>query len=191
MAKGSPSWRAPHTGFAGLCRNMYDMGRRNEQAQLPGKRVGGSWYVHRDALGHLPKVLRKRAEAALRAVGPAARASNVVRFDANSRLALLSYQDFDGDPFPALVESWLVGPNGQTVHRRFRNNPPILHRKELILAANDPRRADFARLTDALEAHGLFRDGHRIGHRNPWQERLAKMGLRVENHRLVKVEGNS
>lgn len=145
-------------------------------------------YVHRDTLRYLPLVLQRRADAALRAAAPPADACNVLRFDADGRTALLVYENFDDDPFPSLVQAWLVGSDGRVGHRCFRENPPILHRKELLLAPNDPRRARFARLTAELEARVLFKDGHRIGRRRAWEERLAQAGLRVEDHRLVEVD---
>lgn len=121
------------------------------------------------------------------AAGSAATSANVVRFDADGRTALLVYERFDDEPFPPLAEAWLVEPGGSVTRRRFGDNPPILHRKELLLAADDPRRARSARLTAELEALGLFRDAGRIGRRRPWEERLAAAGVRVEDHRVVKV----
>jgi hypothetical protein len=55
-----------------------------------------------------------------------------------SEVGLLHYPEFFADPFPALAESWRYVPaNGTTGHRSYRDslNPPILHRKELLLTA--------------------------------------------------------
>jgi hypothetical protein len=120
--------------------------------------------------------------------GTAATGANVVRFDDDGRTALLAYERFDDEPFPPLAAAWLVGQGGSVRQRRFRDNPPILHRKELLLAPEDPRRPRFARLTAELEARGLFRDARRIGRHRAWEERLAAAGVSVEDHRVVEVD---
>jgi len=155
----------------------------------PGKRVAGSLYVHREALDHLPDYLIERARWARQVVGDEAAAANVVRFDTDGVTALLAYEDFDAAPFPALRVAWRVDGAGGMGVRRFDkgDNPPILHRKELLLAPGDPRREGFARLTAELDALGLLKDARRIGRRRDWQARLAAAGVRIEGHRVVRV----
>jgi hypothetical protein len=75
---------------------------------------------------------------------------------------------------------------------RFRTfadslNPPILHRKELLLRADHPRRAEFEALTQAAEAVGLFDNPLRIGFQRPWEALLAQKGYRVVGHALVPI----
>jgi len=125
-------------------------------------------------------------QQARQVAGAAAAAANVVRFDSDGVTALLQYEDFDTAPFPALRTAWRVDGEGGVGMRRFDrgDNPPILHRKELLLAPNDPRREVFARLTAELEALGLFQEPRRIGRRREWQQRLAAAGVRIEGHRL-------
>jgi hypothetical protein len=65
-------------------------------------------------------------------------------------------------------------------------NPPILHRKELLLASSDRRRVSFAALTAELEARGLFADSHKIGLRRAWQERLDAAGVVIRDHRIIQ-----
>jgi hypothetical protein len=69
-------------------------------------------------------------------------------------------------------------------------NPPILHRKELLLAADHPRRAEFAALTEACESIGLFDEPTRIGHRRQWLDLVREKGYRIEGHALVPL-GNA
>ncbi|TVQ96446.1 MAG: hypothetical protein EA399_15865, partial [Desulfovibrionales bacterium] len=66
-------------------------------------------------------------------------------------------------------------------------NPPILHRKELLLPLDDPRREEFARLTEALEADGLFKNTKRIGYRRQWEVLLAEKGWSIAGHVPVKI----
>ena len=61
-------------------------------------------------------------------------------------------------------------------------NPPILHRKELLLPLDDPRRDEFAHLTEVLEADGLFQDSRRIGYRRQWEALLAEKGWSITGH---------
>ena len=61
-------------------------------------------------------------------------------------------------------------------------NPPILHRKELLLPPAHPRAGDFAALTAAAERLGLFADARSIGTRAPWEARLGRLGVRVEGN---------
>jgi hypothetical protein len=65
-------------------------------------------------------------------------------------------------------------------------NPPVLHRKEMFLAASHPLFAKFARLTRQEERHGLLDDAATIGTRAGWQRRLAEAGFRLAGHRLLR-----
>ncbi len=67
-------------------------------------------------------------------------------------------------------------------------NPPILHRKELLLPLDDPRRKDFVRLTEVHEADGLFQDTRRIGYRRQWEALLAGKGWSIAGHVAEKVK---
>ena len=154
----------------------------------PGKRVHGALYLHAEAQGALPEDA-SRAVARAAALLPEDAAWNVVKLEAArpARVSLLLYEPFDDEPFPALLESCTVDlDHGTVAVRSFRRsaNPPILHRKELLLAEGDPRRAAFAALTDALEERGLFSGMERMGFRVPWSARLAEAGVRIVDHRI-------
>ena len=129
------------------------------QAQLksPLKSVGTHHYVHLDGFNLLP------ADATTRLVTAESLAQitrgdryNVARFDnSHNRIALLNYPSFFEDAFPALHESWNVDlTSGRVNYRSYRDSltPPILHRKELMLPQDHPRRAEFQALTEAAEA---------------------------------------
>ncbi len=59
--------------------------------------------------------------------------------------------------------------------------------KELLLAADDPRRAAWAELTAACESVGLFDDPQRIGDRRQWAHLVRERGYRLVDHALVPV----
>lgn len=155
-----------------------------------GKRVGGATYLHVSALSAASAALRARIERALAAtVGEPWNVAKV----AGETVSLLLYEDFDDVAFPALLAAVRVGPDGCEVVRtdyRTRANPPILHRKETLLLATDPRRPAFAALTRMAEERGLFVDAHRIGARNAWLTRVAEAGLEVRGARLLPREAD-
>src|SRR5262249_42311114 len=104
-------------------------------------------------------------------------------------LSYLSYPRFDREAHPALAWSYHVDLRGLIA--RFddyseRNNPPVLHRKELFVNEGFPRRSLFAKLTRQEEKLGLLADGAAIGTREGWEETLAKHNLRISGHRVLK-----
>lgn len=105
-------------------------------------------------------------------------------------VSLLLYENFDAAGFPALLHSFrvdLATGKASATDYRGRANPPILHRKEALLPADDPRRPTFAALTRAAEEHGLFVEPTKIGTRRQWANLLEAKGLRVEGQKLVAV----
>lgn len=153
----------------------------------PGKRVRGAVYVHASAVPQLPPEGRSKLERALAVAKDAP--WNVVRLEADA-VGLLLYQDFEHDPFPALLASARIALPSLAIQRRDFSgaaNPLILHRKELLVAADHPQAQAWAALTADLQARGLFREPHLIGRRRAWQERLAKAGVRVEGHVLCPI----
>jgi len=161
-----------------------------------GKIIGRRTWLHVDALAIVQTSTAPdwagRIATAEQAAGVERGASfNVVRLDADSgELALLHYADFFDDPFPALRESWRFEPStGAVGYRTYADslNPPILHRKELLLPADHPRREEYQALTEAAESIGLFEDTTRIGYRRQWLELVHSKGYRIEGHALLPL----
>jgi len=159
-----------------------------------GKRVGGDLYLHRVSLNHLPNEDRKIVETSLNSLDASEGSWNVVRI-ANDNIAFLTYSNFEDAPFPPLEKSVRLDLlDGRKSVRDFSrySNPPILHRKELLLPLDHPRWAEFAKLTNALDEHGVFYDSHRIGFKNQWEARLSAHGIKMSGHDILevgKVEG--
>ena len=159
--------------------------RLEKDAPEIGKRVGPAIYIHRDAAASLPLELANLLEIAGSIACDVA--WNVAKVG-HSTTSLLLYEEFDQVAFPALLKSVAIDLKTRTVrHTDYakRANPPILHRKELLLAPDDPRRPTFAALTRAAEEHGLFRQANRIGTRRVWSELIAGAGLELHGHVLV------
>ncbi len=159
---------------------------------LPTKVVGGRTYLHADSISYLDADAAARVLAAERLAGVNRHVHfNLVRIDdAGPCMSLLNYPEFAEDPFPSLRESWLVDLDRSTV--RYRTyaesfNPPILHRKELLLPSDDPQREVCAALTAAAEAIGLFDEPTRIGYRRQWQALVREKGYRIEGYALLPL----
>jgi len=116
---------------------------------------------------------------------------NVIKYDSDQkRVSLLQYEQFHEDPFPVLAQSW--GVDLETGRRWSRSyvtiaNPPILHRKELLLPKDHPCYEKYAQLTKALDAHRLLKK-QGIGTREHWARHLDQAGFAVKDHSLVQIK---
>ena len=150
-----------------------------------GKLVRGALYVHRTAIGAIAKDAQSMVDEAVTIAGETR--WNVVRIE-KQVVALLEYEDFDAAAFPRLISSMRVNvATGQHALTDFScsANPPILHRKEQLLMAGDPRVPRWAETTRMLVENGLFRDSHAIGRQRAWNERLARAGLAAVGDEVV------
>jgi DNA phosphorothioation-associated putative methyltransferase len=78
---------------------------------------------------------------------------------------------------------------GSVVFRNYEEsrNPPILHRKELLLPPSDPRIPTYQALTEAAESIGLFEDTNRIGFREHWYALIAERGYEISGGQLAPI----
>lgn len=163
---------------------------REVAALSVGKRLPDGVYAHVSTIADLSVELREAVEAARTLAKLDHGAFHVVKFVARAwKLSLLAYPGFFDEPFPALAASWSVDLGARSVACRayaVDGNPPILHRKETMLPPHDPRVPGFMALTATAERLGLFSDAKAIGTRRAWEARLARLGVRVDGHRLVE-----
>ncbi len=153
---------------------------RQLKATGRGKHVRRFSYYHATVLARLPEV-RYRLDSLGEGVYEHPFEFNVVKLDTRSRISFLRYESFD-NPFPALLASLscdLARRSARHIDFTARRNPPILHRKELLLPEDDPRVAEAIRLTDRLERQGAFSNPATIGTRDGWQRRLRELGIEV------------
>lgn len=158
-------------------------------ASSVGKRVGGALYVHHSAVDSL---LPEQSRLIAAAAGHVPQGNwNVAKIDlADGRaVSLLDYEDFADRAFPALRQSRRVDlKTGVVTVRRYGTNPPILHRKELLLPPDAPGREAYVALTRELEQRGLFVDMTRRGRQDAWKAALAQAGIEVRDHCVVAVD---
>jgi DNA phosphorothioation-associated putative methyltransferase len=157
-----------------------------------GKRVADHLYLHVTALDTLAPTTRDRIHAASLLAQVAADTDfNVVKLhESGEQLSFLSYDEFWDTPFPVLSKSWRINlKTGTVVYRDYSasRNPPILHRKELLLSANDPRVSRYAALTQMAEMLGLFDDPSRIGFREQWLTRIATQGYTLQGTEFLPI----
>lgn len=162
------------------------------RAKKLGKVVGSSVYVHASLEKELPESWQQLLNTARAAAGEEATCANVFRIETNSAsVSLLSYPAFFEDAFPSLAKAWMVNLRSLAVKETdysHRSNPPILHRKELLLQKDHERAQEFRRLTEKAEALGLFHDANKIGTKLAWEARLARAGVKIVEHDLTPID---
>jgi DNA phosphorothioation-associated putative methyltransferase len=158
------------------------------QQSVLGKLLPSAFYIHRSALEYLDPLL-KAYEASARQQFQSEPNFTLVKFHLEQfKLSYLSYPDFDTDPHPALHLSLQVNlGNGEITQRNYSQtrNPPILHRKETLVAPSYPRYAEFAHLTQQQEHLGLLNDSRQIGTQQAWNQRLAQQGFMLHDHAIA------
>jgi DNA phosphorothioation-associated putative methyltransferase len=148
-----------------------------------GKSVADEFYIHLSAVDDLPDAsVRHAIEHAIQGMPlDILHPPNVAKFNSRTgRVSLLSYPDFFDSPFPVLAASWVFPPgvSGPTWHRTYADslNPPILHRKELLLPSSHPQHERWANITKTAESLGLFDDVTTIGFRLNWERLIQSKG---------------
>lgn len=182
------------------CRTADDLllsvGKRTEldkafkQASL-GKCTGNALYVHVSCVSQLPMLLRLYEGCARACVGACEGATLVKLHRMRTRVSYLAYPEFDSNPHPSLESSVVVDLEHQSCHYldySDRTDPPVLHRKELFVAADYPGRDLFAALTRSEEKHKLLDEPSSIGTLKGWNSALARQSVELRGHRLVRRE---
>lgn len=147
-----------------------------------GKKIFDDLYLHISAIDALPVQSQKDLiSAAFDVIPEDARSGiNVIKLNVRSgRISLLKYDGFDSSPFPVLLGSWVIEPNSEkSSYRTYQDslNPPILHRKELLVNENYPDRHEWCRITAQAEEIGLFENVRTIGFQKNWEIQIAKKG---------------
>ena len=159
-----------------------------------GKRVIDDLYIHTDYLYRFLEdpSYQPLVQAALAAMtNEDLKLCNVAKINLHrNRLSFLQYLNFDQDPFPTLNGSWIFDPSKQEFSIRSYStslNPPILHRKELLVGHDHPLREQWQRITNSAEALGLFSSGRPIGFRLNWLRLIAEKGFHIVEDQLLPL----
>ena len=116
---------------------------------------------------------------------------NVVKIGQSGRsISLLLYPEFFDDEFPSLAKSTTVNTASKSVKIRnydLHGNPPILHKKELLLDTTNHKRPMFLLFTEQLEARNIKPNKPGLGFKKQWETYLGIMGVAVKNHQLMDL----
>lgn len=160
-------------------------------AEAPvGKVLSAALYVHHTALSRLPPLLRVYEGCGRQLAGSVAGLTLVKLGRRQPKVSYLVYPEFDRVGHPALAEAFVIDLARLNLHHRdyrLTRSPPVLHRKELLVALDHPYRGRFARLTAREEALGLLAAGRSIGTRDDWHAVLREGGVTIRGHRIVSV----
>ena len=158
--------------------------------EFKGKVVGGAVYAHKSAVPALGFSFVEKSEVASSIIEKGTH-WNVIKFDQKdpNKLSLLLYEDFKKSEFPALLHSFQVDLANKKYQSRVhsKSNPPILHRKELLLDPANPKRKDYEALTCSLEELGAFKDISKYGTKIPWEQNLKRLCIKVSKHKVSQV----
>ena len=154
-----------------------------------GKRISRDVYLH---IAH-PSATRFLVAVAFEKLtsGTVSDEANVIRIGLapeQPNMSFLCYRNFFEAPFPELQwsQKWQFSKAPGPI-RRETNNPPIIHRKELLLQEDDPRRPQYAAVTDALVKAELLPAKDFIGRRSQWNAYLRAHGYEILGDSLVRL----
>ena len=156
--------------------------------------TGNALYVHVSAVQRLPTLLRLYEGCARALVGAVEGATLVKLHRIKHQVSYLAYPRFDRDAHPTLAGSLIVRLQDRAVdYRDYRGatDPPVLHRKELFVAEDYPRRDLFAALTAREERIGLLADTSTIGTWSGWVRSLRAVGVEVRGHRIKRLPSDA
>jgi DNA phosphorothioation-associated putative methyltransferase len=158
-----------------------------------GKVVATDHYFHISTIGQISdRELASRVSDALSQLNKTDCFPNVVKVNERTQaFSLLDYPDFDTDPFPALAASWVFSRIDTEVPslRSYKTsaNPPILHRKELLVQKDYPQRQNWVDITNQAELLGLFEDTSTIGFRLNWENLIVSKGYTYDQNGFTPI----
>ena len=153
-----------------------------------GKHLPDSVYLHKSAITTIPDKLLVFLNKAITTPELNTISWNIIKlFKREFKISLLEYQEFYTEAFPSLSCSHSINLHELTIKKiqyKASKNPPILHRKEILLAPENPLIPEYRKLTE--QAEGLFENKRIIGFKNGWEKILKKKGLTVHGHTIIK-----
>ena len=162
-----------------------------QSKNFKGKIVGGATYFHKSALHLLGTTHQKMIKTAVE-LNRNKQKWNVVKFHKQfcNKLSFLDYQSFSDFEFPCLKFSYQTDLEYLTFKSRKHSNinPPILHRKELLMDPSHPNFIKFCNLTKTLEKLGAFENITKLGTKLRWEDELSRLFILIKNHEAQIIE---
>ena len=106
------------------------------------------------------------------------------------KFSLLSYPDFEEKSYPELNHTVFV--DLEKKHHRINDysnsdNPPVLHRKELMVTKDHPSYEEFSIITQEGEQAGLYENTRAIGFKLGWLSTINNAGFELVDGRLFRA----
>ena len=160
--------------------------------QSVGKKVFKDHYFHISVLDHLDDPRQRQSIlAALEQLPEDSRALiNVIKTSSDKdSISFLQYENFECSAFPALQRSWVVDPSRKVKFRSYQEslNPPVLHRKELLVTPDHPNYDEWSALTNTAEEIGLFEDVRSIGFKKNWERKIHASGFELLGDKFFPI----
>ena len=160
-----------------------------------GKVLPDAIYVHKRALAEQSDALSTLCITVAKALKILPESWDLVKlFKKEFKVSLLSYPDFDDDSYPALKRSYQVDLAELKVKAtsfEASDNPPILHRKELMVMPDDSKFELFQSLTKEGELAGLYENPFKIGFKSTWARLIAESGYQLIDGHIVRGDGST
>lgn len=158
-----------------------------------GKKVANDIYWHISINDKQPSEILKIVESAIRSIQNNIN-FNVIRLSKSSlNISFLRYEYFFENEFPELRESlkyYIDTASFKVTTYENSENPPILHRKELLIDNTHPDYPKFKNLTFQAEKIGLFENVLKIGNRKQWEKLIFEKGYYLKDYKFYKIENS-
>lgn len=154
-----------------------------------GKTLPEAKYLHKSALEHESLDLFSLVCAISRALKLEDQWNLIKLFRKEYKLSLLDYPFFYQDSYPCLATSHRVDLHSLSVRQTTfseSDNPPILHRKELMILPSDPSFTKFKAITEEGEKAGLYKNTFSIGFKKNWEQVIAESGYELVDGHIIK-----
>ena len=166
--------------------NLEKIGELCQQSSL-GKQLQGAIAIHVSALNKLPPLLRVYEGCASRVYGHLENANIVKLYYNRPKISYLYYPDFDTVAHPTLKTTMEVDLQSLAVvynDLADNPNPPILHRKDALVATDYPHYSKFSQLIRQEQELGLLSDFNSIRRLQGWQQCLQNNKIRISGHKI-------
>lgn len=164
---------------------------KNTRLAFKGKIISGFMYAHKSATSLLQKKHSHSLNKSLQLLNDFEH-WNVIKFNLrdDTNLSFLEYESFEKHEFPCLIQSCQVDLKAHTIKVRKHStfNPPVLHRKELLIRPDHPEANKFKKLTLQLETLGAFKNIVKLGTKNRWADELNRLNIVIKDHIATQID---
>ncbi len=155
-----------------------------------GKKLPDAVYIHKSALESAAPQLFTFCSTIAKALKIHDESWDLAKLHRKEfKVGFLSYPTFYEESYPALKKSTLVDlaklSSKETSYEKS-DNPPILHRKELMILADSPHQDLFKAITLEGEVAGLYENPFKIGFQQTWLRLISEKGYELIDGRLIK-----